>query len=141
MSYLGTLRVVRADRQPLCRHTHSDGVRNIQAPPWSGLRGFDQEGKPVHPLDRIIVRTVPLLTAHWHVITAFGTCQRIQREEDVEGRGGPRIALVGGGSYQWGPKIIQDAALHRLQDFTANRAGSGRAMCTALTVLPRRKVL
>ena len=57
------------------------------------------------------MRTVPLLTAHWHVIIAFGTCQRIQREEDVEGRGGPRIALVGGGSYQWGPKIIQDVAL------------------------------
>ena len=51
------------------------------------------------------------MTAHWHVIIAFGTCQRIQREEDVEGRGGPRIALVGGGSYQWGPKIIQDVAL------------------------------
>jgi alpha-galactosidase/6-phospho-beta-glucosidase family protein len=30
----------------------------------------------------------------------------------VEGRGGPRIALVGGGSYQWGPKIIQDVALN-----------------------------
>jgi alpha-galactosidase/6-phospho-beta-glucosidase family protein len=57
------------------------------------------------------MRTVPLLTAHWHVIIAFGTCQRIQREEDVEGRGGPRIAFVGGGSYQWGPKIIQDVAL------------------------------
>jgi len=57
------------------------------------------------------VHAVPLLTAHWHVIIAFGTCQRIQREEDVEGRGGPRIAFVGGGSYQWGPKIIQDVAL------------------------------
>jgi alpha-galactosidase len=34
------------------------------------------------------------------------------REEDVEGRGGPRIAFVGGGSYQWGPKIIQDVALN-----------------------------
>jgi alpha-galactosidase/6-phospho-beta-glucosidase family protein len=31
--------------------------------------------------------------------------------EGVEGRGGPRIAFVGGGSYQWGPKIIQDVAL------------------------------
>jgi alpha-galactosidase/6-phospho-beta-glucosidase family protein len=30
----------------------------------------------------------------------------------VEGRGGPRIAFVGGGSYQWGPKIIQDVALN-----------------------------
>jgi alpha-galactosidase/6-phospho-beta-glucosidase family protein len=29
----------------------------------------------------------------------------------VEGRGGSRIAFVGGGSYQWGPKIIQDVAL------------------------------
>ena len=29
----------------------------------------------------------------------------------MEGRGGPRIAFVGGGSYQWGPKIIQDVAL------------------------------
>src|SRR5215210_1184142 len=32
-------------------------------------------------------------------------------EEDVEGRGGPKIAFVGGGSYQWGPKIILDVAL------------------------------
>jgi alpha-galactosidase/6-phospho-beta-glucosidase family protein len=30
----------------------------------------------------------------------------------VEARGGPRIAFVGGGSYQWGPKIIQDVALN-----------------------------
>jgi alpha-galactosidase/6-phospho-beta-glucosidase family protein len=30
----------------------------------------------------------------------------------VEGRGGPRMAFVGGGSYQWGPKIIQDVALN-----------------------------
>jgi alpha-galactosidase len=30
----------------------------------------------------------------------------------VEGHGGPRIAFVGGGSYQWGPKIIQDVALN-----------------------------
>jgi len=30
----------------------------------------------------------------------------------VEGRGGPRIAFVGGGSYQWGPKIILDVALN-----------------------------
>jgi alpha-galactosidase/6-phospho-beta-glucosidase family protein len=30
----------------------------------------------------------------------------------VEGRGGPRIAFVGGGSYQWGPKLIQDVALN-----------------------------
>jgi alpha-galactosidase/6-phospho-beta-glucosidase family protein len=30
----------------------------------------------------------------------------------VEGRGGPSIAFVGGGSYQWGPKIIQDVALN-----------------------------
>ena len=29
----------------------------------------------------------------------------------MEGRGGPRIAFVGGGSYQWGLKIIQDVAL------------------------------
>jgi alpha-galactosidase/6-phospho-beta-glucosidase family protein len=36
----------------------------------------------------------------------------VYREEDVEGRGGPRIAFVGGGSYQWGPKIIQDVALN-----------------------------
>jgi alpha-galactosidase len=32
--------------------------------------------------------------------------------EDVEGRGGPKIAFVGGGSYQWGPKIILDVALN-----------------------------
>jgi alpha-galactosidase/6-phospho-beta-glucosidase family protein len=31
----------------------------------------------------------------------------------VEGCGGPRIAFVGGGSYQWGPKIIQDVALNK----------------------------
>jgi alpha-galactosidase/6-phospho-beta-glucosidase family protein len=31
----------------------------------------------------------------------------------VEGHGGPRIAFVGGGSYQWGPKIIQDVALNQ----------------------------
>jgi alpha-galactosidase len=30
----------------------------------------------------------------------------------VGGRGGPRLAFVGGGSYQWGPKIIQDIALN-----------------------------
>jgi alpha-galactosidase/6-phospho-beta-glucosidase family protein len=30
----------------------------------------------------------------------------------VEGRSGPKIAFVGGGSYQWGPKIIQDVALN-----------------------------
>jgi alpha-galactosidase len=30
----------------------------------------------------------------------------------VEGRDGPKIAFVGGGSYQWGPKIIQDVALN-----------------------------
>jgi alpha-galactosidase len=36
----------------------------------------------------------------------------VYREEEVEGRGGPRIAFVGGGSYQWGPKIIQDVALN-----------------------------
>jgi alpha-galactosidase/6-phospho-beta-glucosidase family protein len=30
----------------------------------------------------------------------------------VEGHGGPKIALVGGGSYQWGPKIILDVALN-----------------------------
>jgi alpha-galactosidase/6-phospho-beta-glucosidase family protein len=29
----------------------------------------------------------------------------------VEGHGGPKIAFVGGGSYQWGPKIILDVAL------------------------------
>ncbi len=29
----------------------------------------------------------------------------------MERRGGPRIAFVGGGSYQWGPKIIQDIAV------------------------------
>jgi alpha-galactosidase/6-phospho-beta-glucosidase family protein len=29
----------------------------------------------------------------------------------VERHGGPKIALVGGGSYQWGPKIILDVAL------------------------------
>ena len=28
----------------------------------------------------------------------------------MEGRGGPRIAFVGEGSDQWGPKIIQDVA-------------------------------
>ncbi len=33
-------------------------------------------------------------------------------EEEVEGRSGPKIAFVGGGSYQWGPKIIQDVALN-----------------------------
>jgi alpha-galactosidase/6-phospho-beta-glucosidase family protein len=42
----------------------------------------------------------------------LGTYQRVLREGDVEGRGGPRIAFVGGGSYQWGPKIIQDVALN-----------------------------
>jgi alpha-galactosidase/6-phospho-beta-glucosidase family protein len=31
----------------------------------------------------------------------------------VEGHGGPRIAFVGGGSYQWGPKIIQGVALNQ----------------------------
>jgi alpha-galactosidase/6-phospho-beta-glucosidase family protein len=30
----------------------------------------------------------------------------------VEEYGGPRIAFVGGGSYQWGPKIILDVALN-----------------------------
>jgi alpha-galactosidase/6-phospho-beta-glucosidase family protein len=30
----------------------------------------------------------------------------------MEGRGGPKIAFVGGGSYQWGPKIIVDVALN-----------------------------
>ena len=30
----------------------------------------------------------------------------------MEGRGGPRIAFVGGGSYQWGPEMIQDVALN-----------------------------
>lgn len=30
----------------------------------------------------------------------------------MEGHGGPRIAFVGGGSYQWGPKIILDVALN-----------------------------
>jgi alpha-galactosidase/6-phospho-beta-glucosidase family protein len=30
----------------------------------------------------------------------------------VEGQGGPKIAFVGGGSYQWGPKIILDVALN-----------------------------
>ena len=30
----------------------------------------------------------------------------------MEGRGGPKIAFVGGGSYQWGPKIILDVALN-----------------------------
>jgi alpha-galactosidase/6-phospho-beta-glucosidase family protein len=30
----------------------------------------------------------------------------------VEGYGGPRVAFVGGGSYQWGPKIIMDVALN-----------------------------
>jgi alpha-galactosidase/6-phospho-beta-glucosidase family protein len=45
-------------------------------------------------------------------IITFVTCQRAQREEDVEGCGGPRMAFVGGGSYQWGPKIIQDVALN-----------------------------
>jgi alpha-galactosidase/6-phospho-beta-glucosidase family protein len=34
------------------------------------------------------------------------------KEEGVEGSGGPRIAFVGGGSYQWGPKIIMDVALN-----------------------------
>jgi hypothetical protein len=104
MSYLGTLRVVRADRQPLCRHTHSDGVRNIQAPPGSGLRGFYGEGEQAHPLPRTILRTVPLLTAHWHVIIAFGTCQRIQREVNLEGRGGPRIAFAGGEGTSGDPR-------------------------------------
>jgi alpha-galactosidase/6-phospho-beta-glucosidase family protein len=36
----------------------------------------------------------------------------VWREEDVEGRSGPKIAFVGGGSYQWGPKIVLDAALN-----------------------------
>ncbi len=30
----------------------------------------------------------------------------------MEARDGPRIAFVGGGSYQWGPKITQDVALN-----------------------------
>ena len=30
----------------------------------------------------------------------------------MEGHGGPKIAFVGGGSYQWGPKIILDVALN-----------------------------
>ena len=30
----------------------------------------------------------------------------------MEGQGGPKIAFVGGGSYQWGPKIILDVALN-----------------------------
>ena len=30
----------------------------------------------------------------------------------MEGRNGPKIAFVGGGSYQWGPKIILDVALN-----------------------------
>jgi alpha-galactosidase/6-phospho-beta-glucosidase family protein len=30
---------------------------------------------------------------------------------NVDDRGGPKIAVVGGGSYQWGPKIILDVAL------------------------------
>ncbi|MBA3636528.1 MAG: hypothetical protein H0W57_08945 [Rubrobacteraceae bacterium] len=47
-----------------------------------------------------------------YAIISLGTYQRVWREEDVEGRGGPRIAVVGGGSYQWGPKIIQDVALN-----------------------------
>ncbi len=47
-----------------------------------------------------------------YAIISLGTYQRVCREEDVEGRGGPRIAFVGGGSYQWGPKIIQDVALN-----------------------------
>jgi alpha-galactosidase/6-phospho-beta-glucosidase family protein len=55
------------------------------------------------------LRTV---TAHVHGIITFGTWQRAQWEEGVEGRGGPKIAFVGGGSYQWGPKIILDVALN-----------------------------
>src|SRR4051794_30760517 len=34
------------------------------------------------------------------------------KEEGVEGYGGPKIAFVGGGGYQWGPKIILDVALN-----------------------------
>lgn len=30
----------------------------------------------------------------------------------MDGRDGPKIAFVGGGSYQWGPKIILDVALN-----------------------------
>ncbi|HJQ29662.1 MAG TPA: hypothetical protein VJ827_09980, partial [Rubrobacter sp.] len=30
----------------------------------------------------------------------------------MEGHGGPKIAFVGGGSYQWGPKILLDVALN-----------------------------
>jgi alpha-galactosidase/6-phospho-beta-glucosidase family protein len=30
---------------------------------------------------------------------------------NVDDRGGPKLAVVGGGSYQWGPKIILDVAL------------------------------
>ena len=30
----------------------------------------------------------------------------------MEGRREPKIAFVGGGSYQWGPKIILDVALN-----------------------------
>lgn len=31
----------------------------------------------------------------------------------MEGKDGPKIAFVGGGSYQWGPKIILDMALNK----------------------------
>jgi len=53
-----------------------------------------------------------MVTTHGYAIITFGTYQRVWREEDVEGRNGPKIAFVGGGSYQWGPKIIQDVALN-----------------------------
>jgi hypothetical protein len=47
-----------------------------------------------------------------HAITSLGTYLQVWREENLEGRGGPRIAFVGGRSYQWGPKIIQYVALN-----------------------------
>jgi hypothetical protein len=57
-------------------------------------------------------RPANTVTAHVHGIITFGTWQPVQGEEDVEVHSGPKIAFVGGGSYQWGPKIILDVALN-----------------------------
>jgi alpha-galactosidase/6-phospho-beta-glucosidase family protein len=57
-------------------------------------------------------RPANTVTAHVHGIITFGTWQPVQGEENVEVHSGPKIAFVGGGSYQWGPKIILDVALN-----------------------------
>jgi alpha-galactosidase/6-phospho-beta-glucosidase family protein len=56
--------------------------------------------------------TLPFVTAHVHGIITLGLVRGLRREGNVERHGGPKIAFVGGGSYQWGPKIILDVALN-----------------------------